>query len=67
VRIPTVKTHLKLRFGPSAPEDDDEEVAADSDASNYLRPTSKTKSWFAKLTAHLKKSSLQEICHKLTK
>jgi hypothetical protein len=53
---PTVKTHSKPRFGPDAPDDEEEQAAADSDDSDYMTPSYKTKGWFAKLTARLKKS-----------
>lgn len=55
VRSPIVKTHLKPRFVPGAPKDKEDEEA-DSDDSNYVPQSTKTKGWFAKLTARLKKS-----------
>jgi hypothetical protein len=56
VHSPTAKTHSKPRFGPGAPDDEEEQAAANSVDSDYMPPSSKTKDWFAKITAHLKKS-----------
>ncbi|KAK1664681.1 hypothetical protein QYE76_052840 [Lolium multiflorum] len=50
---PIVKN--KLRFGPNAPKDKEDEEA-DSDDSDYMPQSVKTKTWFAKLTTRLKKS-----------
>jgi hypothetical protein len=56
-----IKTHENPRFGPGALKDKGEDSDEDSDDQNYMTPSSKTKSWFSKLTARIKKSFCLKI------
>jgi hypothetical protein len=54
-RSPAVKNHSLPRYGKNAPKDKEEEEA-DSEDSDFVPNSVKTKGLFAKLTARLKKS-----------
>jgi hypothetical protein len=54
-KSPLVKKHDPPRYGKNAPKDTEEEEA-DSDDSDFVPNSVKTKGLFAKLTARLKKS-----------